>query len=152
MEFLLPMKHESRMIHRLGEILSGRGAKKGLADAIGKPPSVISDICSGKDRLNDDLIEIISRALRIPPWHLFVDPESVYPTEHRNIVSAYLALNPGRREAVDTLLFTAQGEDPALALPENTYATMHDSAGENQPHAATKEDIERTRKHLRSEI
>lgn len=96
------------MIHRLGKILYTRGAKKGLADALGKPPSVISDLCSGKDRINDDLIEEISRALGIPPWHLFVDPETIYPYEHQKIVKAYLSLPKGMREAVDMIMFPEQ--------------------------------------------
>lgn len=77
MELFSPMRHESLMIHRLGDLLKERGAKKRLADAINKPASVISDICSGKDRLNDDLIELISGALNIPAWQLFVDPAEV---------------------------------------------------------------------------
>ncbi len=101
------MKHfkSDIMIHRLGKILKGRGEKKALADVIGTSPSVISDLCSGKDRLNDDLIEKISAALGMPPWQLFVDPESVYPAEYQKIIKAYIGLPDGLKNAVNMIMF-----------------------------------------------
>jgi transcriptional regulator with XRE-family HTH domain len=108
-------------IHRLGEILKDRGARKALADAINTSPSVISDLCSGNDRLNDDLIEKIAKALSIPAWHLFVDPEDVYPNEHQKIVSAYLGLSDGLREAVDKLLFGEKNTSLKKYVPMKAY-------------------------------
>lgn len=92
------------MIHRLGEILKTRGMKKALADAIGTSPSVISDLCAGNDRLNDDLIERICKALGMPAWCLFVDPDKVYPLEDKKIVEAYRKLRGAKKLAVDEFM------------------------------------------------
>jgi len=100
-----------RMIHRLAELLKDRGAKKRLADALNKPPSIISDLCAGKDRLNDDLIRDISAALNIPPWQLFVNPRDVVPQEYRALMDDYRRLGPDDRRIVDAIFTAARLTD-----------------------------------------
>jgi len=121
--FILRQRHMiNLMIHRLEEILTerGRGSKARLAEAIGKPPSIITDLCKGNDRLNDDLIEAICRALKIPPWQLFVDPAKVYPEREQAIVRAYNSLTGAKKTVVDELMFPdgngAQQEKKAKAM------------------------------------
>ena len=96
------------MIHRLGELLKERGAKARLAEAIGKPASIISDICSGKDRLNDDLIGDIASALGVPVWHLFADPQDVIPPEYRALMEDYRKLDDDHKRIVDSMLVAAR--------------------------------------------
>ena len=61
------------MIHRLSKLLSVRGVKKRVAEALDTSQGYISDLASGKRRINEDHIEKISQALNIPAWHLFAD-------------------------------------------------------------------------------
>jgi len=105
-------------VHRLSKILAGRGDKQKLADAIGRPASIISDLCSGKDRINDDLIKDISAALGIPPWQLFVDPDEIYPQEDKKVVLAYRCLTDDDRRIVDKFLWTEKKSDPPLKTQE----------------------------------
>lgn len=139
-----------RMIHRLPELLPKRGDKARLAEAMGISPSIITEICAGEYRLNDDLIKQISEALGVPPWHLFVDPESVYPAKDRAIVVAYYALPPGERPAVDKVLFSGS------IFPQQDYPlasnAMHDSAGSQHRSDMTPERLEYIQKQLRGEI
>lgn len=96
------------MIHRLADLLKERGAKTRLAKTLGKPDSVISDLCAGKDRLNDNLIKDISDALGIPPWQLFADPKDVIPKEYLELMAAYKCLDKDRKIMVDDMLMAAK--------------------------------------------
>lgn len=96
------------VIHRLSELTKERGAKKRLADAMDKPPSVISDLCVGNDRLNDDLISSICAALKIPVWQLFADPRDVIPREYRDLMDDYISLEPDSKRIVDAMLQSAR--------------------------------------------
>lgn len=96
------------VIHRLPQLTKERGAKRALADALGKPPSVISELCSGKDRLNDDLIASICTALRIPVWQLFADPVDVIPKEYLDLMADYKSLDDDSKRIVDAMLLAAR--------------------------------------------
>ena len=92
------------VIHRLSQLTKERGAKRKLADALGKAPSIISELCNGNDRLNDDLIADICRALNIPIWQLFVDPKDVIPKEYIDLMADYKSLDADSKRIVDAML------------------------------------------------
>jgi hypothetical protein len=98
------------MIHRLSQILKerGRGAAAKLAKDADMPQSIVSDLCSGKDRLNETHIEAISAALKIPAWHLFADPKDVIPPSYIRLMEDYMRLDPTRRQIVDDILTAAR--------------------------------------------
>ena len=107
------------MIHRLGEILKERGSKIAVANVSGIPASVISDLCSGKDRLNEEHIEKIAKALGIPAWHLFVRPEDVIPPEYLVLMEDYKRLQGLRKQTVDDALLAAKVEAEKKLPPKN---------------------------------
>ena len=107
------------MIHRLGEILKERGAKIAISNVSGIPASVVSDLCSGKDRLNEEHIEKISKALGIPPWHLFVRPEEVIPPEYIALMEDYRRLQGVRKVMVDDALLAAKVEGEKKSPEKN---------------------------------
>jgi transcriptional regulator with XRE-family HTH domain len=127
-------------------------AEKLGGDASGWYHQKIQRIESGKTALTDKDANDLAVRLKIPVYSLFVDPETVYPAEHRRIVAAYLALNDGIREAVDRIIFTDQGEqnDPlAQNLPQ--HGTLHDAPGEmHRP--LTEKELADARRRLRGEI
>jgi len=108
----------ANMIHRLAKILDqlGRGSRTKLANDTGISASNISDLCYGNDRMNEDHIEKISKALKIPAWHLLADPEDVYPSHDKAVVSAYLSLEDDERKIVDKFLFPF---DDRPSVPKN---------------------------------
>jgi len=78
-----------------------------LAKEMGREEGYISELLNCKDdkRWNSTIIDEAIKALNIPAWHLFADPEKVYPANHQLIVKAYLSLPEGMREAVDMIMF-----------------------------------------------
>lgn len=113
-------------VHRLAKILEKRGAAAALAKAWGKPQSIVSDLCSGKTRINEDHIKEISQILKIPPWHLFIDPNEIYPQKHRKIVAAYMGLPENRRESIDILLFSDNKDIPLEFQTGQAGYTLHE--------------------------
>lgn len=71
------------MKNRLSEILAPRGMKKRVADALEMSQGHLSDIVSGKRRLNEDHIEKISSELNIEPWEIFLDPLRLTPVNEK---------------------------------------------------------------------
>lgn len=122
------------MMHRLNELLKERGAKVRLAEAIGTSPGVVSDLCSGKARLNEDYVEKISKSLNIPAWHIFADPEKVYPRHEKSIVSAYLALEEDDRKIVDKFMFP----DRSHFSPSDTSLNPIPDSHQHKGHAKEK--------------
>lgn len=139
--------------HRLSELLKERGAKVKLADDLDTSAGVISDLCSGKATLNERWIERISEALNIPPWHIFADPEKIYPKEHRRIVDAYMNLSAAEQSVLDKILFKdkAHAQDEYV-IPENFAAqsqSLHERINETIQKDFTPQEIEELRKRLR---
>jgi len=74
-------------------------------------------------RWNVDLIHNVCAALNIPAWHLLTDPEEVYPSHDKAVVSAYLSLEDDERKIVDKFLFPGEirphlPENPSLTDPD----------------------------------
>lgn len=92
----------------------------------------------------------LAEALQVQEWEIFANPETVYPDRDKAIVSAYHALPPGERQAVDKVLFSG------TVFPEQDYPlasnAMHDSAGSQHRSSMTPEQLEYIQKQLRGEI
>ena len=93
------------MKHRLAKILQERGTSTRLAEKTGMKPSVISELCSGKIRIHEGHIDMICDALNIPAWHLFADPDEIFPEAYKELISAYLSLDEDDKRVVDKFMF-----------------------------------------------
>ena len=111
----------------------------------------VARIESGKTRLNDQMIEDICEAFpQISPWHLFADPEDVYPEAHRAIVQAYLNLSPPEQELLDKLMFQGRAPlQPADTIQDPYEVTLHDEGGKREAHTLTDEQLKKLRQRLR---
>jgi len=98
-------KDGQELIHRLPEIVKeGVFNQARLAERTGIPKSSISELCNGKKDLREDHIHKISKAMGVPAWHLFLDPETVPDKEHRKILKLYNEAPEHIQQSIRTLL------------------------------------------------
>ena len=120
------------MKHRLAKILQERGTSTRLAEKTGMKPSVISELCSGKIRIHEGHIDMICDALNIPAWHLFADPDEIFPEAYKELISAYLSLDEDDKRVVDKFMFPHKQQSPPANIALNPPAAIKNDSTASQ--------------------
>ena len=90
------------------------------------------------------IFQICKTFTDIQPWEFFIHPDDLYPSQHKEVVSAYLALDDEDRRIVDKFLFGQKNQAP-LSAPAG-YA-LHDKDDDD----TIPPDPDRARRWLRGE-
>jgi transcriptional regulator with XRE-family HTH domain len=75
-----------------------------LADLCDTSMQQIQFLESGKRKLTQEWMERISKALKVEPWHLIVNPKTTFSSRDNELISRYHSLDDNLKKAVDAIL------------------------------------------------
>lgn len=118
---------DNKPTHRLREILDeGVFSQAQLAEDSGIPKSSISEFYNGKKDLREDHIRKLAKAMKIPVWQLFLDPDLLPSDEEKEVLESYRNSPEHMKQAVRTILFLEQ----VNPKQESMQVTLHEKEQE----------------------
>jgi len=107
----MAISYTETMKNRLKEIRTElKLTQTQLAELVGFSLQMVQYVENGQRQLTPKWMEILSTALQIEPWMLWVDPRAVVNDKDRERISRFHTLPDHLKDAVDSIIFSPDSQ------------------------------------------